>query len=69
MREFSMQRLSMQAKEGELDRDYDATMARKREKLYDAMIEYFGALIPAQYTRNNAKDDVNMIERSMFECQ
>lgn len=49
------------------DRDFGATMARKREKLYDAMIEYFGALVPAQYTRKNAADDIDMIERSIFD--
>jgi len=64
-----MKTLSMEIKAVEPDREYDATMARKREKLYDAMIEYFDALIPAQYTRKNASDDVDMIERSMFDCQ
>ena len=59
----------MEIKSVEPDRDFNATIARKREKLYDAMVEYFGALIPAQYTRNNAQDDVNMIERSMFESE
>lgn len=61
--------MSMEIKAAEPDKEYNATMARKREKLYDAMIEYFGALIPAQYTRKNAADDVDMIERSMFNPQ